>query len=63
MSRSKTLLPMFNNGLLFSKDEKEYLEHLSILFQRLNNFGLTINLKKCTFGKNEIWFLGPCHNT
>ena len=47
---------------VFSKDEKEYLEHLSILFQRLNNFGLTINLKKCRFGKNEIRFLGPCHN-
>ena len=44
--------------LIFSKDEKEHLEHLSILFQRLNNFGLTINLKKCRFGKNEIRFLG-----
>ena len=44
--------------LIFSKDEKEHLEHLSVLFQRLNNFGLTINLKKCRFGKNEIRFLG-----
>ena len=44
--------------LIFGKDEKEHLEHLSILFQRLNNFGLTINLKKCRFGKNEIRFLG-----
>ena len=32
--------------LIFSKDEKKHLEHLCILFQRLNNFGLTINLKK-----------------
>ena len=31
--------------LIFSKNEKERLEHFSILFQRLNNFGLTINLK------------------
>ena len=44
--------------LIFSKDEKEHLEHLSILFQRLNNFGLTINLKKCRFGKKKIRFLG-----
>ena len=29
--------------LIFSKDEKEHFEHLSVLFQRLNNFGLTIN--------------------
>ena len=44
--------------LIFSKDEKEHLEHHSILFQRLNNFGLAINLKKCRFGSNENRFLG-----
>ena len=43
---------------IFSKDEKEHLDHLSILFQRLNKFGFTINLKKCRFGRNEICFFG-----
>ena len=44
--------------LIFSKTEDEHLEHLTILFERLNEHGLTINLKKCKFGRKEIKFLG-----
>ena len=40
--------------LIFSKDEKEHLEHLSILFQRLNNFGLTINLKNAGLARMKF---------
>ena len=45
--------------LVFSKSEEEYFEHLTtcIIFDRLNDYGLTINLKKCKFGRKEIKFL------
>ena len=47
-----------NNILVFSKSEEEHYEHLTIIFDRLNDYGLTINLKKCKFGRKEIKFLG-----
>ena len=40
--------------LIFSKDEKEHLKHLSILFQRLNNFGLTIHLKNAGLARMKF---------
>ena len=40
--------------LIFSKDEKEHLKHLSILFQRLNNFGLTTNLKNAGLARRKF---------
>ena len=43
--------------LVFSKSEEHY-KHLTIIFDHLNNYGLTINLKKCKFGGKEIKFLG-----
>lgn len=44
--------------MVASNSKKEHLEHLRLLFQRLNDNGLTINLAKCEFGKAEIDFLG-----
>ena len=44
--------------LVFSKSEEEHFKHLTILFERLNEYGLTINLKKCKFGRKEVKFLG-----
>ena len=44
--------------LVFSKFEEEQYEHLTITFESLNNYGLTINLKKCKFGRKKIKFLG-----
>ena len=44
--------------LVFSKSEEEHFKHLPIIFDRLNDYGLTINLKKCKFGRKEIKFLG-----
>ena len=43
--------------LVFSKSE-EHFKHLTIIFDCLNDYGLTINLKKCKFGRKEIKFLG-----
>ena len=41
-----------------SRSPQEHMEHLFILFQRLREFGLVINLEKCTFNVPEIEFLG-----
>ena len=37
---------------------QEHITHLCILFQPLREFGLVINLEKCTFNVSEIEFLG-----
>lgn len=44
--------------LIASKDMDEHEKHLRMLFKRFRDFGLTINIKKCEFGKPEITFLG-----
>lgn len=44
--------------LVASKDEKEHLKHLRILFKRLNDYGIVININKCVLGQTEVKFLG-----
>jgi Reverse transcriptase (RNA-dependent DNA polymerase)/RNase H-like domain found in reverse transcriptase len=44
--------------LIASKSLEEHVRHLMLLFERLNQYGLTINLAKSEFGKSEIEFLG-----
>ena len=44
--------------LVFSKSEEEHFKHLTISFKRLNECGLTVNLKKCKFERKEVKFLG-----
>lgn len=41
-----------------SESEEEHNEHLRIIFQRLKQYKLAINVAKCEFGKREIQFLG-----
>ena len=41
-----------------SRSAEEHINHLRILFQRLQQFGLVINLEKCVFMVSEIEFLG-----
>jgi len=40
-----------------SKTAEEHHEHLRELFQRLQQFGVAINITKCIFGVSEISFL------
>ena len=44
--------------LLASRDETEHMSHLRLVFQRLADYGLTINPKKCVFGATSLEFLG-----
>lgn len=41
-----------------SKNHDDHLQHLRIVFERLREHGLKINVSKCEFGKSEINFLG-----
>ncbi|KAL6419047.1 hypothetical protein ACFW04_014109 [Cataglyphis niger] len=47
-----------DNILIAFVDEKEHSKHLHTVFNRFKQFGITINLSKCLFGKHEIPFLG-----
>jgi hypothetical protein len=43
--------------LIASKDEQQHPEHLRMLFERPNEYGVVINPGKCEFGAHEITFL------
>lgn len=50
--------------LVVSKDVPTHKQHVRLLFQRLKDYGLVINVTKSQFGCNTINFLGqlvPCH--
>ena len=44
--------------IIFSKDKKECLEHLRIIFQQLQAAGLKLKKSKCDFMKRHIQYLG-----
>ena len=44
--------------LVASKDIKTHKQHLRLLFQRLQQHGLVINVSKCQFGRDSLDFLG-----
>ena len=46
--------------LIASSSEREHISDIRTVCNRLNDFGLTIRLEKCTFGVKSIDFLG--HN-
>ena len=43
--------------IIFSKTPEEHKEHLRLLFQRLDEYGLRVKPSKCVFGVSEISFL------
>ncbi|XP_039304381.1 uncharacterized protein K02A2.6-like [Solenopsis invicta] len=44
--------------LIASKNEQEHIAHLRIIFDRLLQAGMSINVSKCLFGQKELSFLG-----
>lgn len=44
--------------LIASDNFEQHLEHLRLVFERLEKFGIVINLSKCVFGAQQIEFLG-----
>ena len=52
------VLAYVDDIIVFSNNELEHKQHVLQLFQRLNEFGLSINVSNCEFGKHQIVFLG-----
>jgi hypothetical protein len=44
--------------LVASPDEVSHVQHLAQVFQRLREFGLQLNIYKCSFGQPHVEFLG-----
>ncbi|XP_073670965.1 uncharacterized protein [Paramisgurnus dabryanus] len=56
--RSKICFVYIDDIIIYSSTESQHLQDLQSVLQRLENAGLTINLKKCKFCLSEITFLG-----
>ena len=44
--------------IIYSRNDKEHLEHLEEIFKRLKAAGLKLKLEKCCFFKKHIQYLG-----
>ena len=47
-----------DDAIIYNEFEEDHWEHLQVVFQRLSDYRLTLNLKKCLFGKKMLDFLG-----
>ena len=54
----KFLVVYLDDILVFSKSKDEHLEHLKLVLKTLQKEKLLINLKKCSFMKEELVYLG-----
>ncbi|GBM73446.1 Transposon Ty3-I Gag-Pol polyprotein [Araneus ventricosus] len=52
------VFPYLDDILIASKSNKEHEIHLNLVLERLNTFGLRINISKSVFAVEEIEFLG-----
>ncbi|XP_027347962.1 uncharacterized protein LOC113859365 [Abrus precatorius] len=48
----------FDDILVYTKTWNDHLEYLTITLQILEENGLAVNFKKCSFGKRKIEYLG-----
>ncbi|GFT48572.1 hypothetical protein TNCV_2783541 [Trichonephila clavipes] len=54
----KSVYAFIDDILIASQNVQEHTTYLRALFERLDNYGLTIKPSKCTFGVNSLKFLG-----
>lgn len=47
-----------NDIVVFSRRKEEHLEHIKLVLRTLQREKLLINLKKCSFMKEELIYLG-----
>ncbi|GBN71053.1 Transposon Ty3-I Gag-Pol polyprotein [Araneus ventricosus] len=51
-------MPYIDDVLVASKNEKEHISHLRILFKHFQDQEIRINPSKSNFGKSQVKFLG-----
>lgn len=52
------VFPYIDDILIASENPSQHEQHLTMVFQRLKDHGMSINLNKCNFGKSELKYLG-----
>lgn len=55
---NKFVLCNLDDIRIFSQNKTEHLKHLQWVLEKLTQAGLKINLRKCSFLKPQIKFLG-----
>lgn len=55
---SEFIFCYIDDVIVASDSNSRHEQHLEVLFKRLNDYGITINLAKCSFGQSHIEFLG-----
>lgn len=50
--------PYIDDILIYSEDENQHKHNLQEVLERLNKYGVTLNIEKCEFGKRKLNFLG-----
>ena len=53
-------IPFLDDVIVYSKNAEQHLRHLEEIFKRLRNANLKLKPQKCSFGLNQIQYLG--HN-
>ncbi|EXX71174.1 gag-pol fusion protein [Rhizophagus irregularis DAOM 197198w] len=54
----KFVMVYLDNVIIYSDTFEQHLEHLRVIFDRLEDAGLKLNPDKCSFVKEELEFLG-----
>ena len=54
----KFVIAYLDDLIVYSHTTEEHLNHLALIFKRLEIYGLTYNPKKCHFGKTKLEYLG-----
>ncbi|GFX88840.1 transposon Tf2-6 polyprotein [Trichonephila clavipes] len=57
-SRSQFVLPYLDDILVASENEEQHKTHLKLVFDRLQKYGLRMNISKSTLGITHLEFLG-----
>lgn len=52
------VFPYIDDILIASENSIQHEQHLKMVFQRLKEHGMSVNLDKCKFGQKEVQFLG-----
>lgn len=63
LSEILTLSLHVDDGLIASVDMAEHEKHLHMVFKRLQEFSLLVNIDKSELGQNELEFLGHTINS